>query len=97
MVANLTFDVGTLRHAQLTGRGPEKVTYAFETERMLQEVTPLYPDLARYILPVMIGVGDRLQFAPAHIFTFINLTSQVTVAEGQAVGATWTVEARGRT
>ena len=42
-------------------------------------------------------VGDRLQLVPAHICTVINLTSMVTVVDGEAVVDMWNVEARGRT
>ena len=54
MVANLTFEVGAMRHAKLIAGGPEKVPYAFENERMLEEINNLYPDLGRHTLPVMI-------------------------------------------
>jgi D-serine deaminase-like pyridoxal phosphate-dependent protein len=42
-------------------------------------------------------IGERIRFTPAHVCPVINLTSHVTVIEGNAVVETWPVEARGRT
>lgn len=44
-----------------------------------------------------LAVGERVAFVPAHICTVINLTSEVTIIEGNTLIGHWTVEARGRT
>jgi predicted TIM-barrel fold metal-dependent hydrolase len=54
MVANLTFDLAAMRRRELVVGGVEKVPYAFENERMLEELNTLYPDLGARTLPVMI-------------------------------------------
>lgn len=54
MVANLTFDLAAMRRRELVLGGVEKVPYAFENERMLEELNTLYPDLGAKTLPVMI-------------------------------------------
>ena len=54
MVANLTFDIPTMRAGKVKAGGLEKIPYAFENERMMREVYELYPDLGRYTLPVPI-------------------------------------------
>jgi predicted TIM-barrel fold metal-dependent hydrolase len=54
MVANLTFDIAAMRRRELKPGGPEKVPYAFENERMLEELYVLYPDLGKKTLPVVI-------------------------------------------
>lgn len=93
MVANLTFDVGAMRHAQLTGGGPEKVPYAFENQRMLEEITNLYLDLGRHTLPVVILDPQREPAAQiAHLrrlrerYAFHALKIQATMIQSD-VGA----------
>jgi D-serine deaminase-like pyridoxal phosphate-dependent protein len=43
-------------------------------------------------------IGERVLFTPAHVCTVVNLTDEVVVhAGGDAITATWRVDARGRT
>lgn len=42
-------------------------------------------------------LGECVAFVPAHICTVINLTSEVTVIEGNTLIGPWPVDARGRT
>jgi len=54
MVINLSFDLAQMRRRQITPGGLETVPYAFENERMLQEIYQLYPDLGAHTLPFAI-------------------------------------------
>ncbi len=93
MVANLTFDVAAMRHAQLAPGGCETVPYAFENERMLREVYELYPDLGRRTLPF--AILDPLREPAAQVrklrelharFPFYGLKIQATMIKSD-VGA----------
>ena len=54
MVSNLTFDINAMRQKKWISEGIESVPYAFENERMLQEIYDLYPDLGKLTIPFAI-------------------------------------------
>jgi len=92
MVSNLTFDVRAMRQAKLQPGGCETVPYAFENERMLQEVYQLYPDLGRHTLPFVIL--DPLREPVAQLkklrelrekFPFYGLKIQATVIKSDVL------------
>ena len=52
LVTNLAFDIAQMRNGKVAFPGGiEKVPYAFENRRMLQEIYELFPDIGRLTLP----------------------------------------------
>lgn len=88
MVSNLTFDIAAMRRREVVYGGLESVPYAFENERMLQEIYDLYPDLGKCTLPF--AILDPLREPAAQVaklrelharYPFYGLKIQATVIQ----------------
>ncbi len=94
MVANLTFSPQAFLGGKLDSEGAiEKIPYAFENRRLLEEVYSLFPDEGRRVLPFMIidperetqGQADALRKLRRE-FSFFGLKIQGTMIQSRVKG-----------
>ena len=87
-VINLSFDLAALRRGELVCGGLERVPYAFENRRLLQEVYELLPDEGKHCLPfVMLDPMRETEVQVAELrrlrneYPFYGLKLQTTLIQ----------------
>jgi len=92
MVSNLTFDIPKMRAGEFVSGGYETIPYAFENERMFQEVYDLYPEMGKHVLPF--AILDPLREPAAQLkklrelyakYPFYGLKIQATVIKSDVL------------